>query len=250
MCNVLIFGGTTAGRELCRFCEINKIPVLYAVATDDGARAAENLSYIKINVGRLSASEMAGLIRLHNPAAVIDATHPHAREVSFNIASACGETGVKLIRITRESCYEEGASYFDNMDDLIHWLCRTDDIVFSSLGALKAKELTSIPDFKNRVWLRILPSEVSLKTCLDLGFPPDKIICMQGPFSQEMNYIMFKNSKAKILLTKDSGKVGGFSEKLNAARALNMDIAIIKKPVYNNGVLLPEAQRLLTDLCL
>ena len=64
--------------------------------------------------------------------------------------------------------------------------------------------LTALPDFAQRVWLRILPSQKGLAQCLAAGFPPKHIICMQGPFSRELNEAMFRSTGAEILLTKES----------------------------------------------
>lgn len=35
---------------------------------------------------------------------------------------------------------------------------------------------------------------------------------MKGPFSEEMNYAMLRETNARILLTKESGAAGGFPE--------------------------------------
>ena len=50
-----------------------------------------------------------------------------------------------------------------------------------------------------------------------LGFVGKHLICMQGPFSRELNTAMLRQFDAAYLVTKDSGKVGGFEEKLAVA---------------------------------
>ena len=93
---------------------------------------------------------------------------------------------------------------------------------------------------KKRIWLRILPTEQSLKDCLAAGFPPAHIICMQGPFTQELNAAMFRATKADILLTKESGAAGGFPEKLAAARACGMTAAVLARPRDRAGLTLAQ----------
>ena len=74
-------------------------------------------------------------------------------------------------------------------------------------------------DYAERIVLRILPLESSLQIALKLGYKPAHIICMQGPFSKELNVAMLKKYGSKFMVTKDSGAVGGFDEKVEAAAA-------------------------------
>ena len=230
MIKAVIFGGTTEGRRLCELCANHEIPVVYCVATGDGARFVKALSGVESRVGRLGVSEMIALFEHKKPSLVIDATHPYAQEAGENIAAACEQSGVTLIRIHRESVVESSCVYFSNVCELISWLEGTPGNIFLSTGSSKVAEFTKLNDYQNRIWLRILPSLGSLKMCLELGFRAEQMICMQGPFSQELNRAMFQSANASILVTKDSGEVGGFSEKVRAARSLGMVTAVLSKP--------------------
>jgi precorrin-6x reductase len=53
---------------------------------------------------------------------------------------------------------------------------------------------------------------------------------MQGPFSETLNRAMFEAADARILVTKDSGREGGFPEKVRAAKALGMKVAVLERP--------------------
>ena len=69
-----------------------------------------------------------------------------------------------------------------------------------------------------------------------LGLNAENIIAMKGPFSEEMNYTMFKETGSEILISKDSGDQGGYQEKVRAAKRLNMKILVIRRPniIYPN----------------
>ena len=151
-------------------------------------------------------------------------------------------TGVKgeKDRIRREALAEEDCVRFSDFDGLIHWLNETEGAVFSTLGAKEAALLSRAERFAERIWLRVLPLEESLRAVREAGFPAKHVICMQGPFSQEFNEAMFRVTGARILLTKDSGAAGGFSEKLAAARACGMKVALIARPAEGGGVPLRE----------
>ena len=165
---------------------------------------------------------------------VIDATHPYATEASVNIKAACRDAGMEYIRVLRERCAAENC--FPSLDALIEELKSTEGQIFVTLGAKAAMKLTELPDYQNRLWLRILPSADGLNTCLDLGYPARRLICMQGPFSTELNIAMLRQTGAKALVTKESGDIGGFIEKLTAAREMGVETFILGRPADTDGV--------------
>jgi len=248
MIRVVIFGGTTEGRKLCEVCVEYAISILYCVATTDGARPVETLQNVDARIGRLGTAEMATLLDERKPALVIDATHPYAEEAGRNIAEACQRADIPLLRVARESVEEQNCIYFSGTDDLLAWLEQEPGNVFVTTGSSHAGALSRLPDYRNRVWMRVLPSIDSLRICLDLGYRPERLICMQGPFSEELNRAMFGAANARILVTKDSGAAGGFPEKVRAAGSLGMLTAVLSKPKEPDGVSLDEACRRIVEL--
>ena len=69
--------------------------------------------------------------------------------------------------------------------------------------------------------------EHSLQTAVQLGYKPANIVCMQGPFSKELNIAMMKKFHSKFMVTKDSGAAGGFEEKVEAAEAAGAKLIVI-----------------------
>ena len=248
MIRAVIFGGTTEGRKLCEVCAKYAVPIRYCVATTDGAHPVEALPNVNVRVGRLKAAEMASLIQQDNPVLVMDATHPYAEEAGRNVAEACRGANVPIVRVARESAEESGCMYFTGMDDLLAWLEREPGNIFVTTGASHAEAFTRLPDYQHRVWIRILPSVESLRICLDSGYRPERLLCMQGPFSEELNRAIFKAANVKILVTKNSGAAGGFPEKVRAAQSLGMLTAVLSKPEDPNGISFSEARLKIMEL--
>ena len=238
---VVVFGGTTEGRKICEACRDHAIPIIYCVASVDGARRVEDLPNVDIRVGRMGEAEMAALFEQDKPALVVDATHPYAEEAGKNIAAACRSANVRLLRVARESVEEQGGMYFTGITDLLAWLESEPGNVFVTMGSSYAKAFSDLSDFKNRVWMRVLPGIDSLKACIEAGYRPERLICMQGPFSEELNRVMFKEANARILVTKNSGAAGGFPEKARAAQSLGMLTAVLQQPNKQDGISLEEA---------
>jgi precorrin-6x reductase len=174
---------------------------------------------------------------------VIDATHPYAALASANIRDACTQAGIHYLRLRREATEIGNCRLFSALPAMIDWLNTQTGTIFSSLGAQTAVALTQVADYRQRVWLRILPSLASLTACLEAGFSARQIICMQGPFSDELNAAMFRAAKADILLTKESGVPGGIKAKLTAARECGMQVAVLSRPSEDAGRPLKEIIR-------
>ena len=235
MCKVILFGGTTEGRRLHEFLGERKIPAITCVATQYGEKQIDGHGVL---VGRLDKTEMARLIGEERPKLVIDATHPYALEVSENISAACLEAGVECIHVSRGSYRTENC--FGSLESLIEKMKSTTGDIFVTLGVKSAKALTALPNFQNRLWLRILPSPDGINECVALGYNAKRLICMQGPFSKELNIAMLKHTGAKILVTKESGDTGGFMEKITAARELGIETLILGRPEDTGGMGLDE----------
>lgn len=248
MIEVILFAGTSEGREIAQLLKARGIAALACVATEYGKSLLEAGGSLQLHAGRLDQNMMAALIQKHNPRIVIDATHPYAAEAGSNLRHACRATGTEYWRVLRESAahhgsLKQGVVEFDSLRQMTDWLDGAEGVIFSALGAKHARELTRVKGFEERIWLRILPFAEGLSGCIEAGFPASRIICMQGPFSKELNAAMFHAARAKILITKESGAPGGFSEKLAAARECEMIAAVLRRPGGQEGFSLEEIKQ-------
>ena len=248
MADVVIFGGTTEGRALTEFCGRNRIPTLVCVATSLGEEIAPIYDSVKVNVGRMDADEIEYFLAEIQPRLVVDATHPYASDVTSNVHRAAEALGIRTIRVSRSGTAAEDVLRFPNLSELIDWINTTSGIIFSTTGAKEALELTKVIHFEERVVLRLLPVAGNIAECAALGYPTSHLIAMQAPFSQELNAAMFRTTGAKILVTKDSGTVGGLAEKLAAAKECGMTVAIVDRPNDVPGVSVEDARRAIEEL--
>ena len=84
-----------------------------------------------------------------------------------------------------------------------------------------------------KVVARVLPEPSVLASCTQLGLTPGEIIALQGPCSTELNQALYQQYKAEVVITKDSGSVGGIQEKVDAALHLGIPIVICQRPRLN-----------------
>ena len=240
MTDVLLFGGTSEGRALAERLQQKGVSTLVCVATEYGEALLTPDNSLRVHAGRLDGDGIQTLLTKERPRRVIDATHPYAQAVSDSLRAVCAKNGMAYLRVQRETCDAEGCIEFNSMNALIAWLNTQEGVIFSMLGAKEARALTAVDDYQARVILRILPSIDSLGICLNAGFPANHLICIQGPFSEEMNVAMLHATGAKIAVTKESGSAGGFPQKLAAARKLGIPMAVLQRPAEESGCTLPE----------
>lgn len=228
---ILLFGGTTEGREIACYLEENRISSFVSVASDYGKQVLPPMEFCRVLRGRMDAGEMKRFIMENGIELVVDATHPYAVEVSENIKNAVAETRVSYVRIVREK--EEAVpdgKYFDTAETLTEYLNTTEGNVLVTTGSKELGEFRAVKDFKERIYARVLPVENVVKQCLEMGFDKAHIITGQGPFSQKENEECLRKIHGKFLVTKDTGTVGGFPQKIAAARNAGAGILILKRP--------------------
>ena len=255
---VLLFGGTTEGRELALWLRDAGIPALSHVATDYGEALLREKA-LPAEYGRLDAVEMEKLFRTGGFFAALDATHPFATEVSKNIRAAAAAAGVRYYRILRgegsaseaEEAEEIEARLrargcfrlFDSQQEAADWLAKTEGAVFLATGSKELKAYAALP--RERLTVRILPGEEALRKAAEAGIRPDHIVAMQGRSSVSLNQALLQQYGAKFLVTKQSGKPGGYLEKLRAAEELGICFVAIRRPTERDGYALSEIKALL-----
>ena len=283
MKKVLIYAGTTEGRELAQELARERIYCDISVATEYGRQIMdEKISpYICILQGRMTAEQMRLKCENEQYLAVVDATHPFATEVSVNIRESLKELDIPYFRLGREKIPgEEGErqagerqagerqagerqageqqageqnymarKYFQNTAACVEALKKTEGKIFLTTGSKELSVFCREETIRKRLVVRVLPGMESLQECVRNGLEGRQIIAMQGPFSKEMNLAMIRQYQASVLVTKESGKTGGEDTKLAAAGEAQIPGYIIlrpdeKTPVMDMDEVLEQLRRL------
>ncbi len=229
----LIFGGTSEGRQVSAYLSSRHISHTVCVATEYGEEVLPPAPELELRQGRMDEDAMRSFLAENEFALVIDATHPYAQEVSRNIRAACEVSGLPYLRYLRPA----GAADFSgeivtvgSAEEAADWLEKRKGNIFLTTGSRELPVFTGRISDVSRIFARVLPSGEVLEACRDLGLKGGQICAMQGPFSEELNESMLRQFKADFLVTKDSGKAGGFPEKLKAAERCKVTTVLIARP--------------------
>ncbi|OPX45735.1 precorrin-6A reductase [Ruminiclostridium hungatei] len=238
---VLVFAGTTEGREISEFLSANGAVVTVCVATEYGRMVMPHRGQIEVRVGRMTRPQMEEAAGDYS--FVIDATHPYAAIVSENIRAACRNLDMEYIRLLRPSTDIGEVIAVNSVCEAAEMLDTAEGNILVTTGSKELEKFTAVRDFDKRLYVRVLPAPEVLEKCTALGFKGKNLICMQGPFSHEMNLATLRHVNAKYMVTKDTGKAGGYEEKISAARAAGATVILIARPGDSDGLTVEELKR-------
>lgn len=231
---ILVLAGTKDGRDLTTLLTEKDYPFMVSVFSEYG-RDLLQLNTDLIHMGPLDADGFTSFIHKNNIHLIVDASHPYAINVSENAMKACLNTKIHYIRYERPTdtlpTYD-GLNVVHDYSQAAQLASTLGNVIFLTTGS-RHLSFFKIPACleKHRVIARILPEPSVLKECFQLGFKPQDIVAMQGPFSHNLNVSLFQEYKAEVIVTKNSGKIGGSDTKLTAAIALNLPIVMIDRPI-------------------
>ena len=213
---ILVFGGTTEGRKAVEVLEESGNTYYYSTKTGEQDITLHHGQRID---GALDAEAMQTFCREHGIRLIVDAAHPFASQLHQTIAQVSELLNVPPIRYER--IYPERDPEITWIDDYsqiprdIHSLLATTGV--QSIAKLKPLEAEGI-----RIYYRILQRESSIALALKQGASQEQLCYFEDP--QDIPV------EAEAILLKESGLSGGFSEKVEAAKARGMRIIALKRP--------------------
>ena len=257
MKKIVIFAGTTEGRRLSEILADTGIAHTVCVATEYGeivmreqtdtmeaeAARTHDQPLVNLRCGRMDREEMEEFLHVEGYEIVVDATHPYAEVVTENIRGAVDalKSSKKdvdfpiYLRLEREI---DGAAeaddnviniqYFENNADCAKALENTEGNILLTTGSKELATYCASGRLHDRLYVRILPGRESLELCMKQGIKGRQILALQGPFSTEMNAAILKQYDIRHMVTKNSGRTGGYEEKLEAAKMLGIPVYVIE----------------------
>ena len=233
---LLVIAGTEDGRKLAGYLLKNGFSVIASVVSDYGKELLAQYENIKINNKKLDEKELIELIKGEGVQVLVDASHPYAVNVSRNAMAACDKANIPYLRYERASVpitYNK-AHFVSDYEEAAIKAAQLGNNIFLTTGSRNLKTFVDSPALKDcNVIARVLPTSEVLAECEKLGINPKNIVAMQGPFSRELNVEIFKSYNAEVIVTKNSGQIGGTDTKLLAAEDLNLPVVIIDRPKIN-----------------
>lgn len=252
MNKVLIFAGTTEGRKLSECLAKAQVAHTVCVATEYGEIVLKEHPLVSVHKGRMNREEIREYIVSNDFAAVVDATHPYAEMVTCNIKSAMRDLEIPYLRLKREIKAGNAwgnVHYFGSNEACAKALEEAEGNILLTTGSKELAVYCSSEEVKKRLYVRVLPGIESLQLCMEQGIAGKQILALQGPFTVEMNEAMLHQYRIKCLVTKESGKAGGYEEKLRAAEKAGIPVYVIGCSKGDEGDSFAEICHKLEKVC-
>ena len=233
--------GTQDGREIVRRLCAAGYDVAASVVSSYGqqllAEQRESGSgRLLINDTPLDEGGLRAFSAEHGVHVFVDATHPYAVNVSRNAMTACTAAGIPYIRFERDltDISYENVHLVHSYEEAAETAARLGKNIFLTTGSRNLERFVKAePLAACTLIARVLPTAEVIALCEGLGLTPAQIIAMQGPFSRELNRSMYEKYQADVIITKNSGTIGGTDATFQAAADLNLPVIVIDRPVLS-----------------
>ncbi len=245
----MIFAGTTEGRMLSEYLINRGAAHTICVATEYGEIVIKKHPLAKVHRGRMGQEEIREFLQKEEFLAVVDATHPYAEQVTRNIKEAMKEMDIPYLRLKREGVCKDAQRkqkesgrihFFQNQEDCAKELENVEGNILLTTGSKELFRYCVSRELRHRLYVRVLPSAESLAVCMEQGILGKQIIAMQGPFTVEMNKAIIRQYHISCMVTKESGRNGGYLEKLDAAENTGIQVFVVGRPMEEKGFSLEE----------
>ncbi|MGW7431092.1 cobalt-precorrin-6A reductase [Streptomyces sp. NPDC054861] len=224
--HVLILGGTTEARALAGALH-SEVRVTSSLA---GRVARPRLPEGEVRIGGFGGAEgLADWLRAHAVDAVIDATHPFARTMSFNAARAAATAHVPLLALRRPGWVPVAGDVWHPVASLEEAAAALDALgerVFLTTGRMGLAAFADCPQ-----WFLVRSVDAP-----DTPMPAHaELLLDRGPFTLEGERELLRRHRVDVLVTKDSGGAAT-APKLRAAREAGVPVVLVRRPPVPPGV--------------
>ncbi|MBC7959133.1 MAG: precorrin-6A reductase [Vallitaleaceae bacterium] len=252
---MLVLGGTSDGVLIAQKLYEAKKAIVLSTATEYGERIA-GLGYEgEIVHGKMDVEALSAFCVERKIERIVDATHPFAKIVSETAIQVCKALNLHYDRYERpesEILMTEASTgdilFFDSYEAAGKFVNTREGNILVTTGSKEIEKLTEVIENKARIFVRFLPVSEQLLKMEALGFLPNQMMLLQGPFSVEMNKAMLEKIQAKFLITKESGASGKTDEKIEAARSCGVKSIVIRRPYVAYPNVFKSIEALLEEL--
>jgi precorrin-6A/cobalt-precorrin-6A reductase len=218
---ILILGGTAEARSLAAGLWDQQLRCVTSLA---GRVANPRLPLGEVRVGGFGGVDgLAAYLAGQTIAAVIDATHPFAEQISANAVAACARAGVPLLRLERPGWTERsGWRWVDSLEQAAAAV-PAGARVFLTSGRQGLGAFADVAD----AWFLIRcvdPPEAPLP-------PRHELLLDRGPYTVAGEGALMDVHRIDLLITKDSGGEMTVA-KLDAAAARGVPVRVVRRPAH------------------
>ncbi len=237
---IFLLGGTKDSINIIKFIKKHYDAfILTTTTTEYGAKLAKEGGSDDTIARPLPKNEIIDIITSEHYEILIDATHPFAEHITQTSASIAKELKIPYLRFERPTTNLENidtshiyyVNSFVEAGKLISNEFKEGNILHFAGANTMADILKNVS--VDRFYPRILKVEKSIEKCRESNIDLNHIIPMTGAASADENIKLIEKHDAKVMITKESGEIGGVIDKIEAANEKNIAVIMIQRPEIN-----------------
>jgi precorrin-6A/cobalt-precorrin-6A reductase len=222
---VLILGGTEAARVLAtRLARDPRYDILLSFA----GRTASLLvpAGVAHRVGGFGgAAGLAAFLREQGCAALVDATHAFAAQISAHALQAAARTGTPLVRLASSAWSRQPGDDWIEVADMAQ--------AAQALGSAPRRVFLSIGRLELGAFCAAPQHDYLIRAVDAFALPPQlagaRLLCARGPFALADERELLARERIELLVSKNSGTAATYA-KIEAARALRLPVVMVARP--------------------
>ena len=225
--NILIIGGTTQGNLLGR--ELHKKNKNYIISYAGRVNIIQSIGLNNRIGGFGGIIKMSQWLKDNKISHVVDASHPFAKQISYNTFNACTFNKIPIVRYSRKPWAQTKKDNWQNTDtfeEANSLLNSNRKRIFLAIGRLKLEIFSS---FNQHFYLLRMVEKFKVNP----NFTDYHCLVSRGPFNIDDDISLIKKFKIDLIISKNAGGSGAFS-KIQAARILKIPVIMIKRPELPN----------------
>ena len=246
---ILVFGGTTEGKNTASVLERLRLPYLYSTKSEVSFQANTYGSY---RFGALNNTDLQHLIQEKGISTIINAAHPFAHQLHTTISEVCALENKVCIRYGRKASHIPAHPF-------VHWVGSYEEAMaqFSRkhvnqrlLALTGVQSITKLQTWwhQHTAYFRILDRSESKSIAQQAGFPASQLILDYPAKNIDEEIALIQSKKIDFLLTKDSGASSFLETKVQAAIVTDCPIYILERPEIPKHTYAVESEEALLQL--
>lgn len=245
---ILLLGGTSETAKVAEALAKAGQRVLVSTATDIPLNVGSHAN-ISRRSGRLDAVGFGKLVRRMKVAAIVDVSHPYAAELRATAEQVARGAGIPYWSYVRPGSAAAGLpavatgakagagiKIVKSHAEAAQVACAAGRTVLLTVGSRNVAAYAEEARRRQATLIaRVLPRADSLMACRNAGIPRKHIVTGRGPFSVQDNRTLIRRFSTEVVVTKDSGKAGGFPAKWDAAQEEGCLLVVVGRSAQRKG---------------